>query len=160
MSRVLIIIWLLAIWQIGVWTFAPAPPKPQTPHYDGRAFGPNEDIFVESRQSMRRDAVKTLARPWSDFCTELTRKKFVSGLGEYYYQRENQIERHTETYGPAGAEYIAQQWSTADDMRIDRLTQELYSNGYLKPEMFEPVARKLVTAIIKDERVTGGGCAP
>jgi hypothetical protein len=160
MSRVLIIIWLLAIWQIGVWTFAPAPPKPQTLHYDGRAFGPNETIFVEGRQSMREVANKALARPWAELCTEATRKPFVDSLGYYYYQRENQTERHTETYGPPGAEYIAQQWSTADDKRIDRLTQELYSNGYLKPEMFEPVARKLVTAIIKDERMTGGGCAP
>jgi len=153
------LIWLLAVWQIAAWTFGPAPPKPQAPHYDGRAFGPNEDIFVSGRQSTRRDANKTLARPWSDFCTEPTRKKFISGLGEYYYQRENQIERHTETYGPAGASYITQQWSTADDLRIDRLTQELYSNGYLKPDQFEAVARKLISTVVKHERITGAGCA-
>jgi hypothetical protein len=159
MRRALVIIWLLAMWQIGVWTFGPAPPKPQTPHYDGRAFGPNEDIFVEGRKSTRRDAIKTLARPWSDICTERTRKQFVSGLGEYYYQRENQIERYAETYGPAGTDYIAQQWSAADDLRIDRLTQELYSNGYLRPDEFTPVARKLIAIVVKDERVTGAGCA-
>ena len=159
MKPIWFLAWLLMISQIAMWTFGGSPPKPQAPHYDGRAFGPNESIFVEGRQSMREVANKALAQPWAQLCAETTRKSFVSSLGYYYYQRENQTERHTETWGPAGAEYIAQQWSTADDKRIDRLTQELYSNGYLKPDEFTPVARKLIAVVVKDERVTGAGCA-
>ena len=45
------------------------------------------------------------------------------------------------------------------DQRIDRLTQDAYAKGYLKPGDFEPVARKTIAKVIKDERVTGKACA-
>jgi hypothetical protein len=51
------------------------------------------------------------------------------------------------------------QWSTTDDKRIDRLTQELYSRGYLKPEEFQEVARRMISVVVKDERVIAKGCA-
>lgn len=158
MRRGFFVLWLLVVWRVAAWTFAPAPPPP-TRHYDGRAFGPNEDIFVKGRQSTRRSATEALAQPWAELCADITRKKFISGLGYYYYQRENQTERHTETYGPAGANYIAQQWASADDQRIDRLTQDLYINGYLKPDEFDAVARKMIVAVVKDSHITGSGCA-
>lgn len=69
------------------------------------------------------------------------------------------MEHYPETFGKSGAEYIAQQWATANDKRIERLTKEIYNNGYLNPGDFEPVARKMIRAVIKDERVTGKGCA-
>ena len=46
----------------------------------------------------------------------------------------------------------------ADDQRIDRLTQEAYAKGYLKPSDFTAVAAKMVATVIKNERVTGKGC--
>jgi hypothetical protein len=132
MRRGFFVIWLLVVWRVAAWTFAPAPP-PQMPQGDGRAFGSSESYLVSARDSQRQDAIKALARPFSELCAGVTRKEFVSGLGEYYYHRQNQTERYPETHGQLGADYIAQQWSTADDQRIDRLTQDLYINGYLEP---------------------------
>ena len=63
-----------------------------------------------------------------------------------------------ESYGKAGADYIATQWSKSDDQRIERLTQEAYAKGYLKPSDFTGVAAKMVATVIKNERVTGKGC--
>ena len=86
-------------------------------------------------------------------------RHFISGLGHYYYHRQNQTERYPETYGQLGADYIAKQWSTTDDQRIDRLTQDAYARGYLKPADFEAVAGKMVATVVKNERVTGKACA-
>jgi hypothetical protein len=80
-------------------------------------------------------------------------------LGYYYYQRQNQTERYPENFGKPGADYIAQQWTSADDKRIDRLTQEAYGNGYLKPAEFDAVARKMIATVVAGERVIGKGCA-
>ncbi len=125
---------------------------------DGKPFGPNEELFVETRKSQREDALKSLDLPWQDRCGQ-KRKKFIGGLNEYYYHRQNQTERYPEIHGKLGADYIAGQWSTSDDLRIDRLTQEAYARGYLKPADFDDVARRMITAVVKEERVTGKGCA-
>ncbi len=42
--------------------------------------------------------------------------------------------------------------------RIDRLTQEAYTRGYLKPDDFSAVARRLILDLVKNERATGAGC--
>ena len=86
-------------------------------------------------------------------------KKFVAGLGHYYYIRQNQTERYPENFGKAGADYIAKQWATTDDQRIDRLTQEAYARGYLKSADFDAVAARMVATVVKDEHITGKACA-
>ncbi len=43
------------------------------------------------------------------------------------------MELHPKYFGELGAAYIAKQWSSTDDQRIDRLTQDAYARGYLKP---------------------------
>ena len=145
--------------QVAVWTFAPEhPPEAPTPPDGGRAYGDTEPYAVESRISQRQGAMAALDRPWSSRCGS-ARKDFLGGINEYYYQRQNQTERYPEIHGKLGADYIAAQWSTADDQRIDRLTQEAYAHGYLKPSDFDGVARKMVAVVIKDERITGSGCA-
>jgi hypothetical protein len=100
-----------------------------------------------------------LELPWGSRCDGEGRKRFISGLNEYYYQRQNQIERYPENFGKLGADYIADQWAGTDDQRIDRLTQDAYARGYLKPADFDGVAGKLIAALVKDERVTGNACA-
>jgi hypothetical protein len=157
--RALFIVWAVVIGQIAAWTFAPATPPPQPPRADGKAFGDNEDILVRGRTMQRRTALRALGAPWSSFCTEAGRKDFIGGLGYYYNQRQNQTERYPENFGNPGADYIAQQWATADDKRIDRLTQEAYGNGYLKPADFDAVARKMITTMVAGERIVGKGCA-
>ncbi len=39
------------------------------------------------------------------------------------------------------------------------LTQEAYSKGYLKPDEFQAVARKMIQTVVKGERVVAKGCA-
>lgn len=159
MKRVWFIVWAIVIWQVAAWAFAPPPvtlPKP--PEVDPQTIS-TEKYLVEGRDKQRRDGLRALEIPWSRICTEDGRKEFVSGLGYYYYHRQNQMERYPENFGKSGAEYIAQQWATANDKRIERLTKEIYSNGYLSPGDFEPMARKMIQTMIKGERITGKGCA-
>lgn len=159
----LFVVWVLVISLIATWAFAPAdvtPPPPQVLEVNrGKAFGPHEDLTVEGRSKQRKDAFRALELPWSSRCAGEGRKEFISGLGHYYYHRQNQTERYPETYGQLGADYIARQWSAGDDQRIDRLTQDAYAKGYLKPADFDGLARKVIARVVKDERVTGKACA-
>jgi hypothetical protein len=149
------IIWAIALWLVASWTFS-SPPQPR-PDVDPQTSS-SEKYLVEGRNKQRRAVLRALEMPWSLICSENGRKEFTGGLNEYYYHRQNQTERYPETFGKSGATYIAQQWSSADDKRIDRLTQEFYMRGYLKPDDFNAVARKLIIAVVKSERVTGRGC--
>jgi hypothetical protein len=162
MKRAWFVLWAVAVVQVAAWTFAPAP-APSAPKIlevnRGKAFGSNEDITVEGRVRQRQDAFTALERPWGSRCAGEGRKQFISGLGHYYYHRQNQTERYPETFGQLGADYIARQWSSTDDQRIDRLTQDAYAKGYLKPADFEELPRKLIANVVKDERVTGKACA-
>ena len=160
MKRVFFVIWAIAIAHLVIWTFAPERPKAASVSMgDGQPYGDLESHFVESRAEMRKAAMATLDKPWSDRCGE-ARQTFTSGVGVYYWQRKNQYERYPEIHGKPGANYIAQAWSSPDDKRIDRLTREAYANGYLKPSDFKDIyARDLIAEIVKDERVTGKGCA-
>ena len=155
------VVWAVVVWQVAAWAFAPAavpPPPSQVLEVNrGKAFGSNEDIAVNDRHGKRQAAFTTLERPWGSRCTGEGRKAFIGG-NEYYYHRQNQTERYPETYGQLGADYIARQWSGSDDQRIDRLTQEAYAKGYLKPADFDGVARKMIAKVVKDERVTGKAC--
>ena len=162
MSKGGLLLLAIVIWQIGTWAFAPPRPPPlppAIPEGDGRAFGPNEKYLVEGREKQRQLAIKVLDMPWSSRCNGDDRKRFLSGLNEYYYHRQNQTKTYPQNFGKAGADYIATQWSKADDQRIDRLTQEAYVKGYLKPADFRGPADKMIAAVVKNERVTGTGCA-
>lgn len=106
----------------------------------------------------RESAIVTLERPYGGRCTGESRKQFINGIDEYYYQRQNQIERYPESFGKPGADYIAKQWSTSEDMRIERLTQEAYTQGYFTLADLNNVARKLVETVVRNERVTVKAC--
>ena len=161
MNRAWLLLWAVVIWQVAAWTFAPAAPPPQIPEANrGKAFGADEERAVELRASQRKDALRTLDRPWGSRCIGEDRKQFIAGVNEYYYHRQNQAERYLEYFGKLGADYIARQWSTGDDQRIDRLTQDAYVRGYLKPADFDGAASKMVANVVRDERVTGKACAP
>jgi hypothetical protein len=159
MSRIWFVVWAIIIWQVAAWAFAPEPKARQAAPMDGPGYGTNEKYSVDGRARQRESAIATLEQPYGARCTGDGRKRFISGLDEYYYQRQNQMERYPETFGKLGADYIARQWSTGDDQRIDRLTQEAYANGYLKPSDFDAVAGKMIAMVVKDERITGKACA-
>jgi hypothetical protein len=158
MKPVWVILWAVVTWQVAGWAFAP-PPKP-APAIASRnvPLDISAQGLVEARGMQRRGALAALDMPWSGRCNQ-DRKKFLSGLNEYYFHRQNQIERYPENFGKAGADYVAGQWSTADDSRIERLTQEAYARGYLKPSDFDGVAGKMVAAVVRNERVSGNGCS-
>ncbi|XSC45110.1 hypothetical protein ACF1BQ_002305 [Bradyrhizobium sp. RDT10] len=158
MSKLWLALCAVVVWQIGSWALAPASPPPKSSQGDGQAFGANEKYLVEGREKQRQSAIKALDMPWGSRCSGDDRKQFISGLDDYYYHRQRQTESYPESYGKAGADYIATQWSKTDDQRIERLTQEAYSKGYLKPSDFGGVATKMVATVIKSERVTGKGC--
>ena len=155
----LYIVAALVVFQIGVWAFTPAPPPPPKKPESTRAYGPTENITVEGRKKQRETAFRALELPTGSRCTPEGRKDFISGLDFYYYHRQNQMRSYPETYGRLGSDYIAKQWASPDDRRIDRLTQEAYSRGYLKLDDFKGFARTIVQSVVKDEKVIGKGCA-
>jgi hypothetical protein len=158
--KLLYILAALLLWQIASWTFAPPPPPVvATPPKSDTAYGYHEKYIIDARISQRQDAFKALELPTGSLCDKDGHDRFVSGLGGYYYHRQNQMERYPETYGKLGADYIARQWSGTDDQRIDRLTQEAYARGYLKPGDFEAVARRMILKVVENERVFAKGCA-
>lgn len=163
MRRAFFILGAILVWQVAAWAFAPPAPPTRVPEVlevnRGKAFGAHEDLMKQGRARQRHDAIRALELPWASRCVGTGRSQFISGLDHYYYHRQNQTERHPETYGKPGADYIARQWSTADDQRIDRLTQDAYANGYLKLTDFKGLARQMITTVVKDERVIGNACA-
>jgi len=160
MSRVWFIVWALVIWQVAAWAFAPQKTVQQPmAAVDGPGYGSNEAIFVEGRASQRRDAALAFERPYGSRCAGEGRKQFVRNVDAYYYRRQNDMERYPETFGKPGADYIAKQWSTGEDKRIERLTQEAYAQGYFSPSDFEGLGRKLIETVVKGERVTAHSCA-
>jgi hypothetical protein len=124
--RLAVIAWAVGVALITAWTFTPRTPPPLMAQIQeinrGKAFGDNEEIYVESRHQLRKSAVKTY-------------------------------------FGRLGADYIAKQWASTDDQRIDRLTQDAYTKGYLKPADFGGPAGRLIALVVRDERVTGKACA-
>jgi hypothetical protein len=158
MKPVWLILWAAVTWQVASWTFAPAPqPAPAAVESRDVPLDIREQRMAESRATQRKGALEALGTPFANRCGE-ARKEFLSAINEYYFHRQNQSERYPEIYGKAGADHIAAQWSTTDDSRIDRLTQEAYAQGYLKPSDFDGVARKSVAAVVRNERITGKGC--
>jgi hypothetical protein len=151
----------LIICGLVYWMFTPgAPPAQPIPEANrGKAFGPYEANQVHTRQVHREAAFRGLDKPWGDRCAGPGRKDFIDALSYYYEHRQTTTDNYSQSYGRLGADYIAQQWATTDDKRIDRLTQEAYAKGYLKPDEFNRTARKMIAMVVKDERVTGKACA-
>ncbi|MCK1735476.1 hypothetical protein IVA79_16180 [Bradyrhizobium sp. 138] len=159
MSRAWLILWALVVYQVAAWAFAPQKAaQPATP-VDGPGYGSNEAIFVDGRARTRSSAAQAFDLPYGSRCAGEGRKQFISSVGGYYYRRQNETERYPETFGKPGADYIAKQWVTGEDKRIERLTQEAYAQGYLQPSDFDNVARKMVEAIVRNERITVRSCA-
>jgi hypothetical protein len=160
MNRGWLLLWAVVVGLVAVWTFGPAASPPQIPEVNrGKAFGSSEDIAVESRKLLREAAFKTLEQPWGGRCAGESRKAFIAGLSHYYYVRQNQMELHPQYFGELGAAYMAKQWSSTDDQRIDRLTQDAYAKGYFILADFDGSASKMIAVVLKNERVTGKACA-
>ncbi len=158
MRPVWFVLWAITIWHVAAWTFGPDKPEEKPSAGDGKPYGDSEKYSVDSRVSTRKNVMETLDLPWSSRCGE-NRKHFIAGVNYYYYRRQTDAELYPKYHGQLGADYIAKQWSTGEDQRIDRLTQEAYARGYFKLTDFDGAARKMIEVVVKDERVTGKGCA-
>jgi hypothetical protein len=158
-----VIAWAVGVVLVAAWTFAPAAPPPQIvqmPELNrDEAIRANEDLYIKIRNVQRKSTFRALEQPWGGRCIGESRKAFLAGIGHYYYFRQAQTENYTAYFGKPGADYIARQWATTDDQRIERLTQDAYTKGYLKPADFVGPANRLIAMVVKDERVTGKACA-
>ncbi len=158
MSRIWFIVWAIVTFQVAAWAFAPKPVVQQIAAVDGPGYGSNEIHIVAGKKMQREDVTRAFEGPYGARCGD-GRKQFLASVGAYYYRRQNELERYPETFGKPGAEYIAKQWSTGEDRRIERLTQEAYAQGYFVPTDFDAVARKLVEAVVGNERIVARSCA-
>ncbi|TFV76564.1 hypothetical protein E4K64_13425 [Bradyrhizobium frederickii] len=159
MNRAWFIVWALVVCQVAAWAFAPQKPAEPARPTDGPGYGSNEAIFVDGRARTRREATLAFEIPYGSRCAGEGRKRFIGSVNGYYYRRQNEAERYPETFGRPGADYITKQWSTGEDKRLERLTQEAYAQGYLQPSDFDDVARKAVEAVVRGERLTVRSCA-
>jgi hypothetical protein len=160
---VLFVLWALVMWQIAAWTFFPerpgATPAPVL-RADGKGYSENEPAIVRGRQLQRASALQALEQPFTVLCSAEGRKRVASSLSHYLYHRRNQMLRYPTNFGKPGAAYIAQQWSTADDQRIDRLIREAYGRGHIELDDLEKgYARDMLWSVVGGIRPTGKGCA-
>jgi hypothetical protein len=158
----LLVIWAAIVCSFAYWAFGPGTTLPAQPIPEanrGKAFGPYEANQIHTRQVHREAAFRGLDKPWGGRCAGESRKEFIDALSYYYAHRQTTTDNYSQSFGKPGADYIAQQWATGDDKRIDRLTQDAYAKGYLKPDEFSRTARKMIATVVKDERVVGKACA-
>jgi hypothetical protein len=123
----------------------------------------NETIHDQTRKTARANVLAMLGganlkETWPEFCGEDGRMKLVAGLSYYYEQRDIQERGYPLSFGEAGARHIKKAWSTADDVRIERLTREIYSRGYFTPDDFRPHVKDAITERVSGEAVTGKAC--
>jgi hypothetical protein len=119
----------------------------------------NREKYAEpGRKIIRKSIMKTLERPWSDFCTDAGGKNLVDSLNHYYGQRNAQLASYGNGYGEAGRRHVIKAWSTIDDGRIERLIREHYGRGYIRPDRLSGPARKAIGELVKGDAVTGKPC--
>jgi hypothetical protein len=162
MRTVLLVVAVLVAGYLASRASDPAPPRAAQPvpqANPGQGFGPDEEFAIWDREKMRKVAFQALEMPWGGRCSGDSRQQFLRTLGRYYAYRQSTTENYSEYFGEAGASYIAQQWATTEDKRIERLTQEAYAKGYLKPDDLNWIARKMMATVVKSERITGKACA-
>lgn len=111
------------------------------------------------RINLRESVIEALGQPWSSFCTEKGHADLLASLSSYYGLRDQELQVYTRLWGEPGARHSIQAWSTSDDKRIERLTQEAYHNGYFQPDEVASFARRPVAALLKDERSVGKPCS-
>jgi hypothetical protein len=118
----------------------------------------NEKILQNSRDLNRKSTLRGLDQAWSTFCTREGRKNLGDTLTAYFGRRQQEESSYQKRWGDAGRDYIAKQWTTADDLRIERLVQETYERGYLDLHDLKPYIADRMSPLLKDTRVTAQPC--
>jgi hypothetical protein len=127
-------------------------PEPQQ-HGGMPPWNDNEKIYQNGRNSIRKSTMNGLDKAWSTFCQPEGRQRLAQSVSYYFEMRGNQEESYQKRWGDDGRNYIAREWSTSDDARIQRLVQEHYERGYLKIADFRPFIAKRIEPLLKDVRV-------
>lgn len=130
-------------------------PEPQH-NGGGPPWNDNEQIFQKGRDRIRKSTLTGLDKAWSTFCQPDGRKQLGSAVSYYFEMRGNQEESYPKRWGDDGRKYIAKEWSTPDDARIQRLVQEHYERGYLKLADLRPFIAKRVEPLVKEVRAPRG----
>jgi hypothetical protein len=65
---------------------------------------------------------------------------------------------YPEQWGEVGRSYIAREFSTTDDQRVDRLTADLYRLGYIDLKVFDVHANRSLAPIVAGVRVIAQPC--
>jgi hypothetical protein len=155
---------LLIIVILGVWEYS-KPSYPVNTETSAQAdYGPppprnaNEAIFQDVRHGARKTALKSLQQAWAAMCEGEGRRSLISSVNSYYEQRGLQELSYPKRWGAEGKSYIEREWGTTDDKRIDQLTQDMVSRGYLEVASLNRFVAERVSALTKDVTVTAQPC--
>lgn len=142
-------------------TFSQVRPGGPEPKYnEGQPpWNENEKIFQNGRNNIRKSTLTGLDKAWSTFCEAEGRKRLASAVSYYFEMRGNQEQNYAKRWGDDGRKYIAKEWSTSDDQRIQRLVQEHYERGYLNLADLRPTIVARMSPLLKDTRVRGQPCS-
>ena len=121
-------------------------------------FGKNEPILKTGRDNIRQSTLRALDQAWSTHCTAEGRKRIIASLNEYFWASGTQKVGYPNRFGRAGADYIEQEWSTADDRRIGQQVVQLYERGYIDLAGFKRHIAEYMAPLLKDARVQGQPC--
>lgn len=170
MRAVLFAIWLLAMIQISWWTWsAPTHALPSAGNQAQDTFVPNDDLDAfkayeevrqaeETRKFFRSQTLETLTRAWSSFCEPDGHKRLLAEVGGYYDEIDKAVGVARQYHGAKVAAYVRERNNTTDDVRIDELVQQTYRFGYFSIDELPEHQRKLVSAVVKDEKPRGKPC--
>lgn len=180
MTKILITVWALVMVQLSLWTYYAPSPRTSvdgSQTSDSAAAGSSANVTptrtdaiesLKAQESYKRkgrelrikSAIEGLSLPWSMFCNTEGRKTLLGSTGGYLSGRYNDVRSALDTYGPEGAKFVAELHMTTADNQIERLIQEAYTNGYIKPDDFKPKSfeRLMLIEILKNEKVRGKGC--
>jgi hypothetical protein len=120
----------------------------------------HEDLFKDTRVSRRRAAEDALDTAWSVFCSPAGQDKLVGALSGYFVTRHQEKASYEKRWGKEGRDYIAREWATPDDRRIERLVAETYARGYLDMSRFKPSIAAIVTPFLTEQRMRTAPCEP
>lgn len=159
----LLLIGILIAWDLTKPRMPRNPPQPllqqeERPNGGMPPWNAHEDLAQRNRDTLRTSTQQALDQAWNTFCNRQGREKLVQALSQYFGLRHVQETSYPERWGKDGETYIARQWATADDQRIERLVQELYGRGYLRLADFKPFVAEIIAPLVKDTRVIGTPC--
>jgi hypothetical protein len=127
----------------------------QRPNGGVPPYNANESIFQHGRGGARKSLLAEFDKAWSEFCRPEGHKQLVDALNYYFTMRFQHEKSYPARWGDVGRDYITREWSTVDDRRIERLTQDFYRRGFFAPSELQRSAAERIAPLVKGERVAG-----